>query len=56
MVRPLHLEELHRVVASSTFSFIKNLNGMLFVGEIFLEVDGLMINCMVRVFETLLEL
>ena len=55
MVRPLHLEELDRVVASSTFSFIKNPNGVLFVGEVFLEVDGLVMNCTVRIFEALLE-
>ena len=56
MVRPLHLEELDRVVASTTFSFIKNPNGVLFVWEIFLEVNGRMINCTVRIFEALLEL
>jgi hypothetical protein len=56
MVRPLHLEELDRFVASSTFSFIKNPNGMFFVGEVFLEVNGPVINCTVRIFEALLEL
>ena len=56
MVQPLHLEELDRVVASTTFSFIKNANGMLFLQKIFLEVNGLVINCTARILEALLEL
>jgi hypothetical protein len=56
MVQPPHPEEHDRVVASSTFRFIKNVNGMVFVRNIFLEVDGVMINCTARIFEALLEM
>ena len=55
MMRPLHFEELGALVASATFSLIKNAR-MLFIREVFLQLNGIMINYTAWVFEALLEL
>ena len=56
MMRPLHLEELDALVACATFSLIENENRMLMVGEVFLEINRLVINSTAWIFEALLEL
>ena len=56
MVRPLDFEKLDRLVPSPAVGLIKNANQMFTIGEIFLEVNELVINCTARIFEALLEL
>src|SRR3989337_3000009 len=57
MVRPLHFQELDRLLTSSTFSFIENADRMLLIREIILQIEHLMIHCTVwRFLETLPKL
>src|SRR4051812_31797507 len=56
MVRPLHLAELYRLIASLSFCDINNSHGVLLIGYIFLEVDELVIHGPIVIFESLLEL
>src|SRR4051812_16863338 len=56
MVRPLHLAEFYRLVASLSFCDFKNFYGVFFIREVFLEVNEFMINGLAGVFEALLEM
>jgi hypothetical protein len=56
MMRPLNLEELDGSASSFSFSFIKDRNRILTVGEIFLKIKSGMINSTDWIFETSLEL
>ncbi len=56
MVRPLDFEKLDGLVPSPSVGLIKNANWMFTIGEIFLEVNELVINCTARIFEAHLEL
>src|SRR3989337_3691809 len=48
MIRPLHFEELGRLLTGSTFSFIENADRMFLIGKIILQLEHLMIHCLVR--------
>jgi hypothetical protein len=56
MMRPLNFEELDGSYSSFSFSFIKDRNRILTVGEIFLKIKSGMINSTDWIFETTLEL
>ena len=54
VMRTLHLEELDALIACATFSLIENANRILMVGEVFLELNLLVIDSMAWIFEALL--
>jgi hypothetical protein len=56
MMRPLIFEELDGSTSSFSFSFIKDMDMMLTIGEIFLKVKSGMINSTNWIFEKKLEL
>jgi hypothetical protein len=56
MMRPLNFEELNGSASSFSFSFIKDKNRILPIGEIFLKIKSSMINPTNWIFETTLEL
>ena len=53
VVRPLDFEELGGLVPSLSFGLIKNANWMFTIGEVFLEINGGVVHCTTRIFETL---
>ena len=56
VMRTLHLEELDALIACATFSLIENANRILMVGEVFLEINRIVINSTAWIFEALLDL
>jgi hypothetical protein len=55
-MRPLNFEEFDGLASSVSFSFIKDKNRILPIGEIFLKIESGMINSTDWIFETTLEL
>ena len=49
MVAPLDLEVLDGAASGSTLSFIQNVNWPLTISEVWLKVDGLMVDVLVEV-------
>src|SRR3989337_2474058 len=48
MIRPLHFQEVGRLLTSSTFSFIKDADRMFLIRKMILQFEHLMIHCSVR--------
>ena len=56
MVRPLHFQEFDCLVASLALSVFKNSNGVLMIGQIFLEVNFFKVDSALRSLEALAKL
>ena len=56
MVRPLNFQEFDQLVASFALGFFKNGNGMLMIGQIFLEVNLFKVDSALRHLEALAKL